>query len=190
MKYLKAVLFLLIVISLVACSSTIETAKHTETVKHTEETITIEPMTVPVPEIKGKFDVPLVKVDTVLNTPYGVYESEQVIETTDPLTKKITKAVMNIKSTLKKDKKGKPILEHEVKAQQGDIKTDGKVKYSKKSTDSSAVNDSKKKTEGLFVVIWNSIKWWLLIVFIIAIPVAILIKKIGWPVIKKFIGIP
>jgi hypothetical protein len=178
------------VIFFTACSSTVETTKHTELTKRTEEIITIEPMTVPVPEVKGKFDVPLIRVDTTAEKELNeIYQTSQVIETENPLTGKKSKAVIDIRQERKKDKKGKSFLSTEVNFQQEDINTEGKKIYSKETTDSSAVDDSKKKTEGLLVVIWNSVKWWILIFFIIAIPIAILIKKVGWTVTKKYIGL-
>ncbi len=178
MKYLKAILLLFMVISFTACSTT------TETIKKVEETTTIQPVIVDVPEVRSKFDIPLIAEDTSEALPFGVYSGSQVVETTDSLTGKTSKANVDVKVTVKKNTKGKTTVTAEVKTQQAPIKTEAKVISSKTTT------DSETKTEGFFTVIWNSIKWWLLLFFIIAIGLAIVFRKVVFPIAKKYIGLP
>src|ERR1035437_2172179 len=122
-----------------ACSTT------TTATRHVEETTTIQAITVPVPVVHGQIITPLVKPDSVLLTPFGIYNSTTTIETKDPLTKKVTKATIDLHQTLKKDSKGKPELITDATVHQDPIKTEGNV------TNRKVTDDMNSKTEGWFI---------------------------------------
>jgi hypothetical protein len=148
----------------------------------TEETTTVQSIAVDVPKVEGKFNIPKVRTEiTVDKIPEEIFQTIQVIKTTDPISGKTTKATIDIKQTRKKDSKGESFLDTELKVKQEPIKTDAAV--TKKKVDSTT------KTESFFVMIWNDIKWWVLGLLIICVLSIIILKKFFPTLIKTYLKI-
>jgi hypothetical protein len=146
----------------------------------TEETTTVQSITFPVPKVEGKFDIPLIPIETPhKENEDEVYQTTQEIKTVDPITGKTSKAVVDIKQTRKKDIKGKPFLDTELKVQQDSVKRDANVTEKKKVTNI--------KTEPFLITIWNDIKWWILSLLIICILGVIILKKFFPTLLKTYL---
>lgn len=144
-------LSLFCVLLIAGCSSTQEISKTTETIE-------IKPIKFDVPKVHGNIDLPLVKIDSLNNVPYGTYEGEKQIETPQADGTK-AKATVKVKAQLKSDKDGKPYLDTELEIKQDSVKKQATII---KKTEQ---YEKKEETKGIY----DTLKLFLYIILGIAL---------------------
>ena len=156
------ILIMLALYSLSGCASSVKTTSTTE------ETTTVQPVSVTIPEIHEKVNLPGISPDSISNYPYGIYSRTDVVSSKDPLTGQSHKAQVTTTVTVKKNILGKPQVTAETTVNQEPITTQAQVIEKKNSETKTAVYTS----------FFDKIKWYLLglILFVAA----------GFIILKKF----
>jgi len=166
-------LIMLALYSLCGCSSSVKTTSTTE------ETTTVQPVTVTIPEIHEKVNLPGISPDSISNYPYGIYSRTDVVTSKDPLTGQSHKAQVTTTVTVKKNLLGKPQVTAETTVNQEPITTQAQVIEKKQSTSKTVVYTS----------FFDKIKWYLFGLIIFLATAFIILKKFFPVALKTFLKV-